>query len=133
MEGAKTDLVRRGYEAFNRGGAEAILEFLEPDVEWHMWAQFTRDGRVYHGYEGVREVLGIFEENLDQFRADPHEYIEVGDRVVVPVRLHGRRKGTDSEEAFELVAVWSLRDERIAYRLDLYERLDEALEAAGSP
>ena len=130
MSGEKSKLARRAYEAFNRGGVDAILEFLDPAVEWHMWEDFARDGRVYRGHEGVREVLGIFNENLDGFRADPHEFIEVGDRVVVPVRLHGRQKGTGEEQGFELVAVWAIRDERAAYRLDLYEELSEALEAA---
>ncbi len=132
MSGAKTKLASRAYEAFNRGGVEAILEFLDPGIEWHMWELFARDRRVYRGHDGVREVLAIFEENLDGFRADPHEFIEVGDRVVVPVNLHGRQRGTGEAQSYEVVAVWAIRDDRAAYRLDLYEELDEALEAAES-
>lgn len=132
MSAETTKLARRAYEAFNRGGVDAILEFLDPDVEWHMWESFARDGRVYRGHDGVREVLGIFNENLDGFRADPHDFIEVGDRVVVPVDLHGRQKGTGERQSYELVAVWAIRDDRTAYRLDLYEELSDALEAAES-
>lgn len=131
--GPRAQIAERAYGAYNRGGVEAILEFLDPDVEWRMWERFARNERVYRGHAGVREVLGVFEENLDDFRVEPHEFIEVGDRVVVPVRLHGRPKGTDSRQSFELVQVWATRDDRTAHRLDVYEELEEALEAARAP
>ena len=132
MSGGNADIARRAYEAFNRGGVDAILEFLDPEVEWRMWEKFARDDRVYRGHDGVREVLGIFEENLDGFRVDPSEFIEVGENVVVPVRMHGRQKGTGEEQSYELVQVWASRDDRSAYRLDVYEELSEAMEAASS-
>jgi ketosteroid isomerase-like protein len=130
--GANARLAKRAYEAFNRGGAEAILEFLDPDVEWRMWERFARDRRTYRGHDGVREALAVFDENLDGFQADPHRFIEVGDRVVVPVSLRGRTKGTGEEQSHEVVAVWAVRDHRAAYRLDLYDDLEEAMEAARS-
>lgn len=128
---ANAEIARRAYDAFNRGGVEAVLEFLDPQIEWRMWERFARRSRVYHGHDGVRQVDAIFEENLDDFAADPHEFIEAGDSVVVPVRLHGRAKGTGEEQSFELVQVWTARDGR-AYRLDVYSELDEALEAVSS-
>lgn len=136
MSGAKADIARRAYEAFNRGGVEAILEFLDPDIEWRMWERFARDERVYHGHDGVREVIAIFEENLDGFRVDPHEFIEVGERVLVPVRMRGCPKGTDVEQSFELVQVWETRDGSHASRLEVYETVDEAMaaiDASASP
>src|SRR4051812_40507447 len=88
------EIARQGYHAFNRGGIEAILEFLDPEIEWHMWEEFSRTPRVYRGHDGVREVLALFFENYDDFRAEPLEFIDGGEDVVVPVRLGGRAKGS---------------------------------------
>ena len=125
------DIARRAYEAFNGGGVDAILAFLDPEIEWRMFESFARDPRVYQGHEGVREVLSLFEENFDAFQAEPHEFIDAGDRIVVPVRLHGRAKGTGEEASFELVHVWTTSDEQRASQLDVYASREEALRAVG--
>lgn len=124
------EIARRAYEAFNRGGVDAILEFLDPEIEWRMWEEFARGSRVYRGHDGVREVLALFDESIDGFRADPHEFIELPECVVVPVRLHGTVRGTGEEQAYELTQVWATRDGNRAYRLDVYASRDEALAAA---
>jgi ketosteroid isomerase-like protein len=124
------DIARRAYEAFNGGGVEAILDFLDPEIEWRMFERFARDPRVYQGHAGVREVLGLFEENFDAFGAAPHEFIDADDRIVVPVRLYGSAKGTGEETSFELVHVWTARDGR-ASKLDVYSTREEALRAVG--
>jgi ketosteroid isomerase-like protein len=104
------EIVRRGYRAFRRGGVEAILQFLDPAIEWHMSAAFTSTPHVYYGHDGVREVFRFFNERIDELGADPHEFIEAGDRVIVPVRMHGRLRETGEPVAYELVQVWTGRD-----------------------
>jgi ketosteroid isomerase-like protein len=103
------EVVRRGYKAFREGGVEAILEFLDPEIEWHMSAAFTSAPRIYRGHDGVREVFRFFTERIDELGADPHEFIEAGDRVIVPVRMHGRLRETGEPVAYELVQVWTGR------------------------
>jgi ketosteroid isomerase-like protein len=124
------DIARRAYEAFNHGGTDAILDYLDPEIEWRMFEAFARNPRVYEGHAGVREVLSLFQENYDDFRAEPQEFIDAGDRIVVPVRLSGRAKGTGEEASFELVQVWTASGER-ASRLDVYSTREEALRAVG--
>ncbi len=121
------EIVRRGYAAFEEGGVEAILEFLDPDIEWHMSAAFTREPRVYRGHDGVREVFRFFNEQIADLRADPHEFIEApGDRVIVPLRMHGRTRETGEPVAYELVQVWVGRDGK-AIRLNTYPDREAAL------
>lgn len=110
MATENVEIVRRGYRAFRRGGVEGILQFLDPAIEWHMSAAFTSTPRVYYGHDGVREVFRFFNEQIDELGADPHEYIEAGDRVIVPVRMHGRLRETGEPVAYELVQVWTGRD-----------------------
>ncbi|HYU60882.1 MAG TPA: nuclear transport factor 2 family protein [Solirubrobacterales bacterium] len=130
MSAQNVEIARRGYEAFNRGGVEAILDYMHRDIEWRMWEQFTREARVFHGHGGVREVLGIFYENFDDFRVEPLELIDAGEQVVVPLKLHGRAKGTGEPNTFELVQVWTVEGAK-AIRLDVYADRGEALRATG--
>jgi ketosteroid isomerase-like protein len=130
MSEERAEVARRAYVAFNSGGVEAILEFLDPDIEWRMWEQFSREPRVFHGHDGVREVLSLFQENYDDFSAQPREFIPAEGSVVVPVSLRGRAKGTGEEASFELVHVWSGPTAR-PVRLDVYASVEEALKAAG--
>jgi ketosteroid isomerase-like protein len=130
MSEERVEVARRAYVAFNGGGVEAILEYLDPNIEWRMWEQFSREPRVFHGHEGVREVLALFQENYDDFGADVAEFIDAGDAVIVPVRLHGKAKGTGEETSFDLVHVWSGPDPR-PERLDVYSSVEEALKATG--
>src|SRR5215211_7853167 len=113
------EIVRRGYRAFEEGGVEAIIEFLDPAIEWHMSAAFTRTPRTYRGHADVG--------------ADPHEFIDAGDRVIVPVRLHGRLRETGEPVAYELVQLWLGRDGK-AVRLNTYPNRETAVaDAGGSP
>lgn len=121
-------IARSAYAAFSRGGTEAILEYVHPDIEWHMWEYFSGSSRVLHGYDGVRQVMSIFMRNIENFSVEPLEFIDAGDRVVVPVRLRGLSKETHEEVEFDLVQVWQERD-RKAIRLDAYGSKEEALKA----
>jgi ketosteroid isomerase-like protein len=129
MELDNVEVARRGYEAFERGGVEAILEFLDPEIEWHMSPAFTRAPRVYHGHDDVREVFRFFDENIEDLGADPHEFIEAGDRLIVPVRMHGRFRGSGEPVAYELVQVWLGRDGK-AIKLITYPDREAALAEA---
>src|SRR5512144_2627755 len=106
MDVDNVEVVRRGYRAFEEGGVEAILEFLDPEIEWHMSAVFNYAPRVFRGHDGVREVFRYFNERIEDLGADPHEFIEAGDRVIVPVRMHGRLREGGDPVAYELVQVW---------------------------
>jgi ketosteroid isomerase-like protein len=125
------EIVRRGYRAFEEGGVEAILEFIDPAIEWHMSAAFTDEPRVFRGHDGVREVFRFFSERIDDLGADPHEFIDAGDRVIVPVRMHGRLRETGEPVAYELVQVWLGRNGK-AIRLVTYpDRETAGAELAG--
>lgn len=130
MPSEKASLAREAYDAFNRQDLEGVLERLDPEIQWRMHEQFTRAPRVFHGHEGVREVFDAFLESFDDFRTDPLEFIEADDRLVVPVRMSGRQKGSGDPVEFQLVQVWTTRD-RLALALDVYSTKEEALSAVG--
>jgi ketosteroid isomerase-like protein len=131
MGSDNVEIVRRGYKAFREGGVEAILEFLDPAIEWHMSAVFTRTSRVFRGHDGVRQVFRFFDDQIEDLGADPHEFIEAGDQVIVPVRMHGRLRDSGDPVAYELVQVWLGRDGK-AIRLVTYPDREAAIADAAS-
>jgi ketosteroid isomerase-like protein len=126
MDHDNVEIVRRGYRAFEEAGVEGILEFLDPGIEWRMSAVFTHTPRVFWGHDGVREVFRFFDEWIEDLGADPHEFIEAGDRVIVPVRMHGRLRESGEPVAYELVQVWLGRDGK-AVRLVTYPDREAAI------
>jgi ketosteroid isomerase-like protein len=126
----EVEVIRRAYEAFNRGDVEGALQHVDPDVEWHMSEQFTRTSRVFHGHDGVREVFTVFSDALDGFRAEPLALHDAGGTVIAEVHASGLVRGTGEQASYLLNHAWTMRDRR-ALRLDVYPTLEEAWTATG--
>jgi len=112
---------------------EAIREMTErfwsPEVELR-WSRRGPDARVYRGREGVIEAFREWLEPFSEYYAEPLDFIEVGDRVVVPNRQWGIGSTSGIPVEVEVTWVFEIRDNQMA-RLDEYDTLEEALEAAG--
>jgi ketosteroid isomerase-like protein len=130
MSEESIEVAKRGYEAFRQRGVDGILEYLDPEIEWRAWSRYGREPNLVRGHEGVRELFSVYEENFSDLRAEPLEFIDAGDRIVVPFRLSGREKGTGEEMEMELVHVWTTAGER-AVEVQVYESKREALRAVG--
>ena len=66
----------------------------------------------------------------DDYRLMPEEFVDMGDRVVVTVRLGGRGRGSGVEIDARFYDVYTLRDNKIV-RMDQFTERSEALAAAG--
>jgi len=124
------DVVRRGYEAYEAGGIEGILPFLDPEVEWRNPPDSPIAG-VFHGHEGVREWQRLTEEVFAELRFWPDEILEAPDgRVLALCRAQVR--GRESEAAVEVpfAHVVEVRDGR-AVSFEMYSRVPDARAAVG--
>ena len=128
MSSENVEVVRRVYQGFNEKGMPD-LRLLHPEVEWHTSDRALERG-AYHGHAGVEAFLSAGKEVWTDAEVLPEEFIEAGDRVVVPItlRARGRASGIQSEDRF--FQVWRLR-ERLIVELQVYSSREEALEAAG--
>ena len=126
------ELLRRGFEAFNRGGIEGLIELIHPDFEAQAPPELTTEPGTYRGAEGLRRWFDGFEGIMEDIRFEPLDYIPSGDRVLVPVRLLARGRDSGIEVEQRSFQVWTLRDGK-AIRLDTYADLDTAREAACLP
>jgi uncharacterized protein len=106
-------IVERSYASFSRGDLDAVLADLDPSIQWHQ-AQGLPHGGLYHGVDEVRR--NIFEpldaEWWSEFAADPEEFIDAGEQVVVLGRYRGTAKASGKELDVPFVHVWTLRDAR---------------------
>jgi ketosteroid isomerase-like protein len=129
MSEAEVEVVRRAAEAYTRRGGEAVLEFLDPEVEWRARPDLP-DAGIYHGPEGFLRLTARFDEVLDEIYFEPVEVIEAGGRVIARLRWGGRGKGSGVEFEEEETWVFTFREGKIA-RVDEFATKREALESVG--
>ena len=129
MSQENVEIVRAFINAFNRGGVEAALRFLDPEIEWNTTGIFVEPG-TYRGHEGVLRYLGDLAAEFDDVHTEPEELIDAGERVVVPVRVSGRGRQSGAAVDLSLTMVVVLRDGMIVH-IRNYPEKAEAIEAAG--
>src|SRR5262245_237897 len=110
MTNNDTEIVRRGFVAFNEGGVEALLAFVDPEFEVTTPPELASEPDTYRGHDGVRRYFDSFYEVMEGIRWDARSFQEAGDRVVVEFTLRARGKSTGLDVAQDAVMVWELRD-----------------------
>ncbi len=131
MSAQDVNLVRRAYEAWNRGDLDSAFEFLDSDVVISTPPDFPGAGR-YHGLAEAKRWAEDFVQMWAEIRAEPEEFIDAGNKVVVFVRYFGRGKESGAEVRGVIVDshVLTLRDGRVV-KLEMFQGTAEALSAVG--
>jgi uncharacterized protein len=124
------DLVRAGYEAFNRGDIEGSLAGLHPEIVWHTYIVPGPGGGTYRGHDGVRELWADARRIFGEFRNIPEELFERGDRVVAFVRVVGVGRESGAPVEARIAHVQTIKDGKVIC-VESFEDRDEALRAAG--
>lgn len=122
-------VIRRMYDAFNTRNVEAMSELWTTDAEWRPALLVGgMEGAVHRGREGLAEFVELQADTWASVVADPLEMRELGDRVLVTVRI--KAVGRTSDIPFELVTwtVFELRGGQIAAGR-VFTDEDEALAA----
>ena len=76
MSRGNVEVVRRSFEAFQRGDYEAAMVALDPGIEYDL-THFP-DGQIYLGHDGVREAFRIWLGAWEDYRQVLDELIDVG-------------------------------------------------------
>jgi ketosteroid isomerase-like protein len=129
MSRENVEIVRRWIEAFNRGGLEEAIRFLDPEIEWTTTSAYLEAG-TYQGHEGVRHFVRNAAAAWEDLRIEPEKLIGAGDQVVVPLRIKVRGKQSRSQSVFKLTVLASLQGGKIV-RIRDYTNKADALEAVG--
>ena len=132
MSQENVDSFKRGLEASNRRDIEALLDTLDPAVEWSpaFPVLLGEEAKVYRGHDGVREMFRGFYDALDEIHAEYSEIRDLGDRVVGigHIRTRGTASGAATEAPFPRISDFKNGK---SVRVRTYRDPQDALEAAG--
>jgi ketosteroid isomerase-like protein len=130
MSEKNVDLVRQGYDAWNRGDLQWLLDHITPDYEFRTAQLFPDTAAVYRGAEGLTRFWNTFREPWETLSIELERVEAIGDdRVLVLFTFHGR--GRDGVEArLKFANLVTLRS-GLARRHISFPDWQEALEAAG--
>jgi ketosteroid isomerase-like protein len=130
------EIVRRIWEAWELRDNDAALALYDPNVEATSFAEVVgskdSETHTYRGIEGLRRWMRDFSETFDDFIADPEEFVDAGDGVVVRVRMSGRGKKSGVPSELVFWNAYRLHGGRVV-RLESHRKEADALRAAGLP
>ena len=131
MSEENVEIVRRAYEAYARGDLDAVLEAMDPDVEWAPAIAPLLGVEPVRGKDALRRFLTQqLAEGFDDFEATPSSIEDLGDAVLVNVRYFGRGRTSGIPVSLEAFSLITLSGGKTVTLRD-YETRVAALEAAG--
>jgi ketosteroid isomerase-like protein len=104
-------------------GVDEALTHADPGIVWNPIEELPTQG-----HDEVRASLARWKAEWDDYKVMPEEYVDMGDSVVVTVRLRGRGRGSGVEIDALFYDVYTLRDGMIV-RMDQFTERSHALEA----
>jgi ketosteroid isomerase-like protein len=123
------EIARQGYDAFNRGDIDALLDLCAPDIEWHDRGIF--DSQPVLGKDALRAFFELVMDPWEDVRREPEEMIDLGgDQVLAMIRMTARGKESGIEVDVRLADVATIRDGKLAHWIG-YPGRRQALRAVG--
>jgi ketosteroid isomerase-like protein len=101
--------VRRIYDALSRWNLDELATDVTHDFEMIL-PETVPWGGTLHGADGVKTFATIFRDHVEGQWADPDDFIDAGDLIVVLGRLRGRARATGEEFEEHFAHVWTLSD-----------------------
>ena len=132
MSQENIEAFKRSFEAGNRRDFDAMLQELDPAVEWHpaVGVGLAGEATVLRGREEVRQWFQDLFEAFGDLRFEASEYRDLGDEFLAFGRVHAH--GTASGVEIDSPLAWLVRStDGKAIWVRSYLEPKEALEAAG--
>jgi ketosteroid isomerase-like protein len=126
---ANVATLRAGYEALNRRDLSEVMALIDDDITFDPGPLSPDSDASARGRDGFRALVQSWLDAFDDFRIEPLEVSEDGDKLVAAVRQSGRGRGSGVEIAVEIAHVWTVRDGR-AVRLESFPNIATAREAS---
>jgi ketosteroid isomerase-like protein len=129
MSQEDVEVVRRAYEAANRGDIETMISLAQPDVVLVPLRSATEGAFQWH--DGIRKYFRDTAQVFDAFGFDFREFRDLGENRVLfvgEVWIRGKESGVTTRSPSASI-VW-LRDGK-AVRLEDFGTPERALEAVG--
>lgn len=125
MTESHLDLIRRGYQSWNSGDRQWVLDHMSEEVEW-ITPPEDPDPGTYRGYRGVERFWAQWRAAVGQLHFDPQEMVEKGDHVVVVALRSGRGEHSGLNVSDRVVQVFTFEGDICVRVRETYDR-DEAM------
>jgi ketosteroid isomerase-like protein len=129
MSQQDVEALRAVYERWGRGDLWTP-EVFDPAVEV-VWAADIPDTGTDHGLAGLTESTRRWLSAWEDLRVVAEEFVDLGERVLVLITLHGRGKDSGIQSEGRYAHVWTMRNGK-AVRFEGYSDWDTARAAAGT-
>ena len=113
--GHNSDVIRRLYDAFERGDGPAALAEMQVTIEWNEAESFIyADRNPYTTPQAVADgVFGRLVGDWKDYEAKAFEILEIGDNVVALGRSKGAHRVTGKLLDAQFAHVWRLKKGKI--------------------
>ena len=128
MSAADVETLRWGYDAFRTEGVDAVLRFLDPEVEITPIRE-APGSQTYRGHAGLRQYVDSLRDAFGEFGWDAEEMLDLGSDVLVETRFHGQGRVSGIPVEATVYFLWSFRDGKVV-RVNGYIDRDAALAAS---
>jgi ketosteroid isomerase-like protein len=124
-------MLRRGYEAFNRGDMSEVAQLTTADVEWGATGTFPGVDGVYRGPGAMQEWVDLIRSEWEEFEVTLDEVLhDEDDLLVVCELLRGRGRSSHVDVEMRVFSLYRLDQGRVRKREAFTER-EDALKTAG--
>jgi ketosteroid isomerase-like protein len=127
MSEGNVEIVKRIYAAWEQGDFSSA-DWADPDIEYSLP---DPERALEQGVGAMARAWGRWVSSFQDYKVKGHEFIDVGDQVLVVQTFHGRgRSSGASIDGIQGAAVLTLRDGKVT-RFVGYTDLDQAFAEAG--
>ncbi len=107
------NLIKNLYQAFAAGDIPAVLQSFDENIEWTEAEGFPYGG-TYRGGEAILDnVFMKLATEWNDFKAEPDEFLDAGERIVALGNYSGSYKTTVKSMNVPFAHVWALEDGKI--------------------
>ena len=130
MSQENVEIVRRGYDAYNRGDVDAVAASFASDSEYIPTGALPGGRGSYQGPEGYKRFISWFRDEFEDAHVDVNELIDAGERVLASVTLRGRGRQSGAATSWDVWQLFTIRNGSVV-RAEAFTDRAQALEAAG--
>jgi ketosteroid isomerase-like protein len=110
MSQENVDVVRTSIDCWNRDDLNAVLETVDPDLEFHTSGVFPDFDAVYRGREGFATFWRAMHEPWKDLRLDIERIEDGGDCVAVEFRFRAMGAGSGAIVDLKFANAITVRD-----------------------
>ena len=105
-----------------------VVALIDDDITFDPGPLSPDSDATARGRDSFKALVQSWLDAFDDFRIEPLEVTETGDKLVAAVRQSGRGRGSGVDIAVEIAHVWTVCDGQ-AIRLESYPNIAAAREA----